>query len=60
MAYYRYERAMVDIADDCDLILFTDTGAETRIEALEDLQNKFLPNSTIEMAYRADKILKDR
>jgi spectinomycin phosphotransferase len=60
MAYYRYERTIVDIADDCDLILFADTGAEARKEAFEDLQNKFLPNSTIEMAYRADKILKDR
>ena len=59
IAYYRYERTIVDIAEDCRLILLSDKGDEARKEALEDLKNKFLPNSTIEMAYQSDKVLKD-
>ena len=59
IAYYRYERIITDIADDCDLIFLSDEGTENRAAALEDLKNKFSPNSYIDIAYQSDKVLKD-
>jgi hypothetical protein len=35
-------------------------GEENRKAALEDLRIKFLPNSYIEIAYQADKVLKTK
>jgi spectinomycin phosphotransferase len=59
IAYYRYERIITDIADDCDLIFFSSEGEENKAAALEDLKNKFSPNSYIEIAYQSDKVLKN-
>lgn len=59
IAYYRYERIIVDIAEDCSLIFLSNEGGENRKGALEDLRSKFLPNGTIEIAYQSDKALKD-
>jgi spectinomycin phosphotransferase len=59
IAYYRYDRIIIDIADDCDLIFLSDEGEEYQAAALEDLKNKFLPDSYIEIAYRSDKVLKN-
>jgi spectinomycin phosphotransferase len=59
IAYYRYERSIVDIADDCNLIFLSNRGGEARKEVLEDLESMFLPNGKIEMAYKSDKLLKD-
>lgn len=57
IAYYRYERIIMDIADDCDIIFLSDEGEENRTAALEDLKNKFLPNSYIEIAYQTQTSL---
>ena len=59
LTYYRYERIITDIADDCDIIFQSDEGEETRKGVLEDAKNKFLPDSYIEIAYRSDQKLKD-
>jgi spectinomycin phosphotransferase len=59
IAYYRYERIILDIVDDCDLIFLSDEGEEIQTAALEDLKNKFLPDSYIEIAYRSDKVSKN-
>jgi spectinomycin phosphotransferase len=56
IAYYRYERIIEDMVDDCDQILFSDSGGEARKELLEDLRAMFLPNGKIEMAYQSDKV----
>ena len=60
IAYYRYERIILDIADDCHLIFLSDEGEEIQTAALEDLKNKFLPDSYIEIAYQSDKVSKIR
>jgi spectinomycin phosphotransferase len=59
IAYYRYERSIVDIADECNLISLSDAGGQGRKEVLEDIKSMFLPNGKIEMAYQSDKVLKD-
>jgi spectinomycin phosphotransferase len=58
IAYYRYERIIVDIVDDCDLIFLSKEGGEARKEALEDIKSMFLPNGKIELAYQSDKAFK--
>ena len=55
LAYYRYERIIEDIALFCEDLLLSDEGGEDRAQALIYLQSNFLPNSTIEAAYRADR-----
>ena len=60
ITYYRYERTIADITDDCSIILLSDEGGQQdRKEVLEDLKSMFLPNSKIEMAYQSDKVLRD-
>jgi spectinomycin phosphotransferase len=54
ITYYRYERIIMDIADDCDIIFQSDEGEETRKDVLEDAKNKFLPDHYIEIVYRSD------
>jgi spectinomycin phosphotransferase len=56
MAYYRYERTIKDMVDDCDQILLSERGGEARKELLGDIKSMFLPNGKIEMAYRSDKV----
>jgi spectinomycin phosphotransferase len=58
IAYYRYERIIVDIVDECDLIFLSEEGWETRKEALADIKSMFFPNGKIEMAYRSDEVCK--
>jgi spectinomycin phosphotransferase len=58
IAYYRYDRILNDMAEDCQLIFLPDEEQENRAEALEDIKSMFLPNSKIEMAYRSDKVFK--
>lgn len=59
IVYYRYERIILDIVDDCDIIFLSEEGEEHRKGALEDAKNKFLPKSYLEIAYQSDKRLKD-
>lgn len=58
IAYYRYDRVLNDMTEDCKLIFSSDAGGEDRKKALEDIKSMFLPNGKIEMPYRADKTLK--
>ena len=57
-SYYRYERIVQDIAIYCEQILLTNEGGEDRDQSLHYLKSIFLPNSTIEIAYQADKTLR--
>jgi spectinomycin phosphotransferase len=59
IAYYRYERIVLDIVDDCHIIFLSDEGEENQAGALEDLKNKFLPDSYIAIAYQSDKVSKN-
>jgi spectinomycin phosphotransferase len=58
LAYYRYERIVQDIALFSEQILATDEG-EDRDQSLKYLKSNFLPNGTIEIAYRSDRTLSD-
>lgn len=57
LAYYRYERIIQDLAIFCQQILLTDEGGEDREQSLQYLTSNFMPNGTIEIAYRSDKTL---
>ena len=59
LAYYRYERIIQDIAVYCEQLFLTPEGGEDRAQALRYLMSSFLPNNTIEIAYRSDKTLMD-
>jgi spectinomycin phosphotransferase len=59
LAYYRYERIVQDIAAYCEQILLTDEGGADREQSLQYLMSNFLPNGTIEIAYRSDTTLRD-
>ena len=54
MAYYRYERIIEDIAVCCEELLLTNDGGEDREQSLHYLKSNFLPEHTIEIAYRSD------
>jgi spectinomycin phosphotransferase len=55
LAYYRYERIVQDIAIFCEELLLNDEGGADRAQSLHYLQSNFLPDSTIAVAYRADR-----
>ncbi len=57
LAYYRYERIIQDLAIYCQQILLTNEGGEDREQSLQYLISNFVPNSTIEIAYRSDETL---
>ncbi len=57
LAYYRYERIIEDIAVFCEQLLLTNEGGKDREQAFQYLTSNFLPNHTIEIAYRSDKTL---
>jgi len=56
LAYYRYERIVQDIAIYCEQLFLTNEGGEDREQSLQYLTSDFLPNNTIEIAYKADKM----
>jgi spectinomycin phosphotransferase len=60
LAYYRYERIVEDIAVYCEQLIYRTTARADREQALHYLMSNFLPNGTIEIAYRADKTLYER
>jgi spectinomycin phosphotransferase len=60
LAYYRYERIVQDIAIFCEQIFLTGAGGEDREQALHYLKTNFLPDGTIEIAYRSDATLKNK
>jgi spectinomycin phosphotransferase len=55
LAYYRYERIVQDIAVFSQRILSSREGRNDREQSLRHLVSNFLPNGTIEIAYRSDK-----
>lgn len=55
LAYYRYERIIVDIAVYCESLLDTDAGGDDRAQSLHYLASNFEPGQTIDLAYRADR-----
>jgi spectinomycin phosphotransferase len=59
LAYYRYERIIVDIALYCEELLLTTEGGDDRKRSLGYLMSNFLPNATIEIAYSSDKSRSD-
>jgi len=55
LAYYRYERIIQDIAAFCEQLFSTTDGGEDREQSLRYVMSNFLPNNTIEIAYKSDK-----
>jgi spectinomycin phosphotransferase len=55
LAYYRYERIIEDIAVYCQKVLSTTVGGADREQSLEYLRSNWLPNGTIEIAYKSDR-----
>ncbi len=55
LAYYRCERVIEDVAVYCEQIFLSDEGGDDRKQSLAYLKSNFLPNSTIALAYQADK-----
>ncbi len=58
LAYYRYERIAVDIAEFCKQLLLSEAGGEDREQSYGYFTSSFLPGDTIEMALRADQDLR--
>jgi len=57
LAYYRYERIVVDIAVYCQQLLLSTEGGEDREQSLRYLESNFQPNNTIDVAYQSDRSL---
>ena len=57
LAYYRYERIVEDIGVYCQQLFLTSEGGENREQSLYYLKSNFLPEGTIEIAYKSDKTL---
>jgi spectinomycin phosphotransferase len=55
LAYYRYERIIQDIAAFCEQIFLTADGGPDREQSFRYLTANFLPNSTLDIAYRSDQ-----
>ena len=60
LAYYRYERIIQDIAVYCEQLFLSDGGGEDRALALRHFASNFLPDGTIELAYKSDKTQTER
>ena len=58
LTYYRYERAITDIAVESSRILLETLSEGERAEAFDILQLYFLPGCTLEMAIRSDQMPK--
>ena len=59
LAYYRYERIIEDIAVFCEKLFLTSEGGEDREQSFEYLMSNFLPDGTIEIAYKSDRTLSE-
>ena len=53
LAYYRCERIVEDIAVNCAQLLSGKLGDEDQAQVLRNQEANFLPNGTLEMAYRS-------
>ena len=54
LAYYGYERNIIDIAVACDQILSSKPGGQDRAQSLQYLTWYFWPNGAIESALKLD------
>jgi spectinomycin phosphotransferase len=57
LAYYRYERIILDIAAFCEQILSSDKIGEDQEQSFQYLTSNFLPGNTIDIANQSDKSL---
>jgi spectinomycin phosphotransferase len=57
LAYYRYERIVLDIVAYCEQLLLTDDGGQDREQSLRYLMSSFEPGGVLEIAYRSDRTL---
>ncbi len=55
IAYYRYVRIIEDIVLYCEQILESDPSSPDRAQGLIYVSSNFLPNETIELAFRGDR-----
>ena len=55
LAYFRFERIIVDLAEFCQQILLTRTGDEDRQQAYIYFADSFLPGHDVERALKTDK-----
>ena len=55
IAYYRYVRIIEDIVLYCEQILESDPDGPDRAQGLIYVSSNFLPNETIELAFRDDR-----
>lgn len=56
LAYYRYERIIVDLVEFCQQLLLTDEGGADREEAYRWFTYNFEPDQTIDIAKRTHEI----
>jgi spectinomycin phosphotransferase len=54
IAYFRYERIIMDIAAFCEQLLLSDQGGKDREQSLAFFTSNFLPGSEIDLAMQAD------
>jgi spectinomycin phosphotransferase len=54
LAYYRYERIIVDLVAYCEQLFLTDEGGADREPAYETFKSNFEPGQTIEIARNTD------
>jgi len=57
LAYYRYERIVIDLVVYCQQLLLTNEGGEDRANGLRQITGQFGPGQVIEMAYRTERLL---
>ena len=54
LAYYRYERIIVDIAEFCKQLFLSDEGGADREQSYQYLTGSFLLNHEVEIAFKSD------
>jgi spectinomycin phosphotransferase len=54
LAYYRYERIVVDIAEFCKQLFFSDEGGDDREQSYQYFTGQFAPGAEIEIAIKND------
>lgn len=57
LAYYRYERIIVDLVEFCDQLLMTKEGGADREQAYQWFTSNFEPGQTIEIAEKTFRLL---
>ena len=55
LAYYRFERILVDVAEYCGQLLNTRAGAADRERGLRQFTAAFQPDHVVEIAFRTDR-----